>query len=79
MHAAQDQFGIQLTTAQGTTNTVAVTATVVPTTPQLAVTPSTLSATMVQGGQTLVNFTVANIGGATSGPVQVLAAARRRG
>ena len=58
--AAQDQFSIQLTTAQGTSNTVAVTATVTPTTPQLAVTPSSVSATMLQGGQTLVNFTVAN-------------------
>ena len=27
---------------------------------------------MLQGGQTLVNFTVANLGGVTSGPVQVL-------
>ena len=70
--AAQDQFYIQLTTAQGTTNVVLVTATVVPVAPQLTVTPSSLFATMVGGGQTLVNFTVANTGGATSGPVQVL-------
>src|ERR1035441_9898383 len=70
--AAQDQFGIQLTTAQGTSNSIAVRATVTPTTPQLVVTPSLVSATMLQGGQTLVNFTVANMGGVTSGPIQVL-------
>ena len=70
--SAQDQFYIQLTTAQGTTNKVPVTATVVPLAPQLAATPSSLFAAMAQGGQTLVNFTVANTGGATSGPVQVL-------
>ncbi len=44
----------------------------VPLAPQLAATPSSLFAAMAAGGQTLVNFTVANTGGATSGPVQVL-------
>ena len=70
--AAQDQFSIQLITAQGTTNKLPVTATVIPTSPQLTVTPSPLTAMMAQGGQTLVNFSVANVGGQTSGPVQVL-------
>jgi Concanavalin A-like lectin/glucanases superfamily/Immunoglobulin domain/Carboxypeptidase regulatory-like domain/Immunoglobulin I-set domain len=68
---AQDQFSIVLASALGTTNLISVTATVVPAVPQLAVTPSSLNASMVQGGQTLVNFWVENIGGATSGPVSV--------
>ena len=74
--SAQDQFNLQLTTAQGTTNKIPVTATVVPTSPQLAVTPATITAAMAQGGQTLVNFNVANVGGQTSGPVQVSVADR---
>lgn len=45
---------------------------VVPLAPQLAVALSSLFAAMAQGGQTLVNFSVAKSGGATSGPVQVL-------
>jgi uncharacterized repeat protein (TIGR03803 family) len=69
---AQDQFYLQITTAQGTTNLVLVTATVVPPTPQLTATPASLKASMVAGGQTLVNFNVVNTGGAASGPVQVL-------
>ncbi|HEY1787893.1 MAG TPA: immunoglobulin domain-containing protein [Verrucomicrobiae bacterium] len=69
---AQNQCEILLTTAQGTTNLVSVTATVAPSVPQLTVTPSPLNTSMVQGTQTLVNFWMANIGGATSGPVSVI-------
>ena len=69
---SQDQFEIQLTTAQGTTNTIFVAAEVVAPVAQLATTPATLNASMLQGGQTLVSFTVANIGAAASGPVEVI-------
>ena len=69
---AQDVFEVQLTTAQGTTNLLPVVATIVPTTPNLVATPSSLHAAMLQGGQTLVSFTVANMGGSASGPVEVL-------
>ncbi|HTV41600.1 MAG TPA: immunoglobulin domain-containing protein [Candidatus Sulfotelmatobacter sp.] len=69
---AQDQCEILLTTALGTTNIVSVMATVVPGAPQLTVTPSPLDASMIQGAQKLVNFWVANTGGATSGPVSLI-------
>ena len=70
--AAQDQFSIQLTTEQGTTNIISVAATVVAAIPKLAATPGSLNAAMLQGGQTLVSFNVANVGGADSGPVEVI-------
>ena len=71
-YTAQDRFYLQLTTALGTTNYVALTASVTPVYPQLVATPASLNATMIGGGQTLVSFYVANQGGITSGPVQVL-------
>src|SRR5581483_11549261 len=70
--AAHDQFQIVITSAQGTTNVLTVNATVVPSYPQLAATPSSLNAAMVQGAQTLVSFSAANTGGASTGPVGVL-------
>ena len=71
-NTAQDEFLIQLTTAQGTTNLVYVTAGVMALYPQFTTTPATLTGAMLAGGQSLVSFYVGNSGGVTSGPVQVL-------
>lgn len=70
--SAQDQFNIVITSAQGTTNIIAVTVTVVPQYPQVVVSPASLGGTMVQGGQSFLSFGVTNIGGVASGPVQIL-------
>ena len=69
----QAQFTIQFTSAQGTTNSFTVNASMTTLAPQLVATPATsLNGVMVGGGQTLVSFSLANVGGAASGPVEVL-------
>src|SRR5581483_3045943 len=68
----QAQFAIQFSSAQGTTNNFTVNANMTALAPQLVATPASLSGVMVVGGQTLVSFSLANVGGAASGPVQVL-------
>jgi hypothetical protein len=67
----QVTFSIQYTSAQGATVTLPFTATVSPPTAQLATTPASLVAAMINGTQTLVSFTLTNFGGAPSGPIQV--------
>ncbi len=69
---SQAQFTIQFTSAEGTTNNFTVNASMTALAPQLVATPSSLNGVMVVGGQTLVSFSLANVGGAASGPVQVL-------
>jgi hypothetical protein len=68
----QDQFNIRITTAQGTVNLIPVTASVVREVPQLTVTPSSISASMLQGGQTLASFYVINSGGAPSSQIGIV-------
>ncbi len=58
--------------SEGATNVVSFFITVEALRPQLAASPSPLLAGMVRGGQTLVEFAVANTGGATSGPVAIV-------
>jgi hypothetical protein len=69
---ALDRFTIQLTTAQGTTNIIAAIASVVGLAPQLTATPTSLKASMIQGGQTLVSFFAINTGGSATGPISVI-------
>ena len=58
---------IVFTSASGATATATLNLTVIPPTPQLTVTPATLTSSMVRGGKTrLVNFTVTNTGDATA-------------
>jgi hypothetical protein len=65
------QFSIQYTCAQGVTVTLPFIATISPPTAQFAAAPSSLVGAMIEGRQTLVTFTLANVGGALSGPLQV--------
>jgi len=68
----QAQFTIQFSTAEGVTNNFTVNASVVRLEPQLAAAPASLGGTMVGGKQTFVSFSMANLGGAPSGSIQVL-------
>ena len=53
--------------ASGATATATLNLTVIPPTPQLVVSPATLTSGMVRGGKTrLVDFTVTNTGDATA-------------
>ncbi|MDB6065752.1 MAG: delta-60 repeat domain protein [Pedosphaera sp.] len=68
----QVQFAIQFTSAEGTTNTLTLNMSTTTLVPQLVATPLSLNNAMVGGSQTLVSFSVANTGGAASGPMEVL-------
>jgi hypothetical protein len=65
------QFSILFTSAEGASVTFSVSATMSALTAQLAANPASLSATMVEGSQTLVTFALTNTGGAASGPLSV--------
>jgi hypothetical protein len=67
----QAQFSIQFTSAEGATVTLPFSATLSPLTAQLSTSPASLAAAMLEGGQTLVSFTLTNSGGSASGPLQV--------
>jgi hypothetical protein len=69
---SQAQINLQFVTANGVTNNFPINATVVQLEPQLVTIPSTLHGTMVPGSQTLVSFGLANVGGTTSGSLQVI-------
>jgi hypothetical protein len=69
---SQSQFTIQFVTAAGVTNNYPVSALAVQLEPQVVATPPDLSGTMVGGGQTLVTFGLANLGGVASGSLQIL-------
>ncbi len=64
-------FTIRVTSAEGAVALLKVNAHVSPLVPHLAATPASLSAGMLRGEQTLVEFEVTNDGGATSQAVQV--------
>jgi len=68
----QAPLNIQITAAQGTTNTVPLSASVVRLQPDVVAIPAQLHANMVPGGQTLVTFNLENLGGMDTGPMQVL-------
>lgn len=67
----QSSFTVQLASAEGVTLNVPVSISVNPLEPQLVVTPSQLRTSMLEGGQSVVQFSVVNIGGAASGPLSV--------
>jgi hypothetical protein len=65
------EFVVRITSAEGAVLDLPVYVTVDQLQPRLAVRPSRLVAGMKRGVQTLVNFEVANTGGADTGPIQV--------
>jgi ELWxxDGT repeat protein len=67
-----DQLQINLTTTEGVTATLPVTVNVEQILPRLVADTSSLQASMLRGGQTLVEFTVTNQGGIASGELDVL-------
>lgn len=68
------QSGVKLrvTTAEGATDVKVFTVRQEFLRPALVTTPGRLNSSMLRGGQTLVNFEVANTGGLASGPLDVL-------
>ena len=64
-------FTMQITSLESVVLNLPVTVSVMPPTPILVALPAQLSAAMVPGGQTVVQFEVMNVGGATSGPMAV--------
>ncbi|WP_218653149.1 ELWxxDGT repeat protein [Nostoc sp. TCL26-01] len=67
-----DQLQIRLNTTEGVTATLPVTVNVEQILPRLVADTSSLQASMLRGGQTLVEFTVTNQGGIASGELDVL-------
>ena len=68
----QSTFDIHVQSAEGVTVDVPVAVTVIPQTARLVAAPGQLSTSMLEGSQTVVQFYVANTGGAVSGPVSVV-------
>jgi hypothetical protein len=69
----QSGFNIRVASDEGATLDLPVTVMVTPLLAHLVVSPAQLSASMLVGGQSVVQFYVANLGGAVSGPL-ILAA-----
>nr|WP_277883323.1 Calx-beta domain-containing protein [Nostoc flagelliforme] len=67
-----DQLQIRLATTEGVTATLPVTVNVEQILPRLVADTSSLQASMLRGGQTLVEFTVTNQGGIASGELDIL-------
>ena len=67
----QSSFTIRLASAEGAILDLPVTVTVNLLVPRLATYPSQLSASMLRGGQTVLQFDVVNVGGAATGPLTV--------
>jgi CARDB/Immunoglobulin domain len=67
----QSSFTLQLASAEGVVLDVPLSVTVTPPQPQLVVSPTQLRTSMLVGGQTVVQFEVANNGGADSGTLAV--------
>lgn len=65
-------FTVRVTSAEGAVADVIVTLTAESLRPRLVIAPESLVAGVVPGGQRFVEFSVANVGGAASGPLQVL-------
>ncbi len=66
------QFRIHLASAEGVILDVPVNVSVVPLQAQLVANPSFLARSMVRGTQTILSFEVSNVGGAPSGPLNVM-------
>ncbi|MCX6925680.1 MAG: hypothetical protein NT154_21085 [Verrucomicrobia bacterium] len=67
----QSAFTVHLASAEGAMFDLPVNVTVMPLLPQLSAVPAQLSAAMLRGAQTIVQFDVVNLGGAASGPLTV--------
>ncbi|HEY9690604.1 MAG TPA: Calx-beta domain-containing protein [Oculatellaceae cyanobacterium] len=67
-----DQLQIRLNTTEGVTTALPLTVNVEQILPRLVADTSSLQASMLRGGQTLVEFTVTNQGGIASGELDVL-------
>ena len=67
----QSSFTIEITSAQGVMLSLPVTVTVIPPSPIFVTSPAQLKASMIPGGQSVVQFEVMNVGGAASGPMTV--------
>ncbi len=65
-------FTVRLTSAEGAVADIIVTLTAESLRPRLVIAPDSLVAGVVPGGQRFVEFSVANTGGAASGPLQIL-------
>ena len=62
---------IHVTSAEGAAAYLPVNVTIAPKTATLVSNPGTLQSAMVRGERTLVDFDIANVGGAASGPIQL--------
>ncbi len=71
-NAARVVFPVILTSAEGCTQRILFTVNITPLRPQLVATPAFLERGMVRGSQTLVPFTLQNVGGVPTGPLDVL-------
>jgi len=69
--AENDPVLLHVATAQGAALDIPIDVTVVPTTAMLSANPGYLDVGMLVGAQTSVSFTIANNGGAPTGPIQV--------
>jgi hypothetical protein len=65
-------FTLRVTSAEGAVADLTVSATIESLRPRLQVTPATLAGGVVPGGQKFVEFSVLNLGGAPTGPLNVL-------
>ncbi len=71
--AAESSVVLQVTSQEGATNTFSFRVRQQLLLPQLVATPGSLNGAMLRGGQTLATFTLANGGGAETGPLGLLA------
>ena len=67
----QSSFTVHLATAEGVTLDLPVNVTVTPLVAQLSTAPTQLAAAMLRGAQTILQFSVMNLGGAASGPLTI--------
>ena len=63
---------IHVTSAEGAVAYYPLTASIIPPTANLVAIPTTLNASMVRGKQKIIEFDLANVGGAPSGPITML-------
>ncbi|PWU11941.1 MAG: hypothetical protein C5B50_22285 [Verrucomicrobia bacterium] len=63
---------IHVFSSQGAVAYYPITVTVAPPTASLIANPNSLAASMLRGQQTFVNFDIVNVGGAASGPIQMV-------
>ncbi|HTD66094.1 MAG TPA: CARDB domain-containing protein, partial [Candidatus Limnocylindria bacterium] len=68
----QSPVVLRVTSAEGAVAEVIITVRVEALLPRLVVTPGSLLAAMLRGGQTSVPFTIANQGGLATGPLEIL-------